>query len=418
MQYINTATRTRWLHTAKSPKRGRKRPLTVSHTPPDLSHQPDFTPFPSHHQHALRTGHGNHMSPKPPHNPRNPLKPKPTTPQPSPYPHHTTLSPTSAPVVPATGTSSHAKPSHAFLVTTTMPTPPPTPPPDVLFTREDSPTAEGSSHDVPPPPTTRDRLIGAFHQWVPVRTTYERLHNGLATGRMQLNRPGRFIGLGTDGVFRNLLAKPELEDDRHRELHPPTYEEAAADALPEYWELTVISPIYDDEVFVEGLPVGNIANLVWNVLVAVAFQFVGFVLCYLLHTLHAAKQGARAGLGVTFVIFGYKRIPANRGLAETLPERLWAADPWRTELLGKGTRLEGVLDEYVSQMPRGKIPAALVATTPYLAYGIIAFGILVIVKALFDYYRVKVTERQILAPLLTAQTTLTVTEITDNANLD
>lgn len=61
MQYITTATRTRWLHTTKSPKRGLKRPLTVSHTPPDLSHQPDFTPFPSHHQHALRMGHGNHI---------------------------------------------------------------------------------------------------------------------------------------------------------------------------------------------------------------------------------------------------------------------------------------------------------------------------------------------------------------------
>ena len=45
------------------------------------------------------------------------------------------------------------------------------------------------------------------------------------------------------------------------------YEAAAADAAPPYWETTVITPgVNGDEVFVEGLPVGNFFAFVWNML--------------------------------------------------------------------------------------------------------------------------------------------------------
>lgn len=40
-------------------------------------------------------------------------------------------------------------------------------------------------------------------------------------------------------------------------------------------------------------------------LVSVAFNFLGFVLTYLLHTTHAAKFGSRAGLGVTLIQYGW-----------------------------------------------------------------------------------------------------------------
>ena len=139
---------------------------------------------------------------------------------------------------------------------------------------------------------------------------------------MQTNN-GRFIGQGTDGVFRNLMAKPDTEEMRQQqELNPPSYEEAAADASPEYWELTMISPMYEDEVFVQGLPVGNIANCVWNALVSVAFQFVGFILCYLLHTSHAAKQGSRAGLGINLIMYGWNLVPQNFGHPDKLPKNI------------------------------------------------------------------------------------------------
>ncbi len=40
-------------------------------------------------------------------------------------------------------------------------------------------------------------------------------------------------------------------------------------------------------------------------LVSVSFQFVGFLLTYLLHTTHAAKLGSRAGLGITLIQYGF-----------------------------------------------------------------------------------------------------------------
>lgn len=36
-----------------------------------------------------------------------------------------------------------------------------------------------------------------------------------------------------------------------------------------------------------------------------SFHFVGFLLTYLLHTTHAARHGSRAGLGITFIQYGF-----------------------------------------------------------------------------------------------------------------
>lgn len=49
-------------------------------------------------------------------------------------------------------------------------------------------------------------------------------------------------------------------------------------------------------------------------LVSVSFQFVGFLLTYVLHTTHAAKHGSRVGLGLTLIQFGL----ALRSRAEDL----------------------------------------------------------------------------------------------------
>ncbi|KAI8373897.1 hypothetical protein BD560DRAFT_393896 [Blakeslea trispora] len=108
----------------------------------------------------------------------------------------------------------------------------------------------------------------------------------------------------TDGVFSNIAAKPESGDKIENEL--PSYEEASADTTPPYWQTTVIAPIgMDDVILVEGLPVGSILIFLWNLTVSASFQFVGFMLTYLLHTTHAAKNGAFAGLGFSLLQYGF-----------------------------------------------------------------------------------------------------------------
>lgn len=160
-----------------------------------------------------------------------------------------------------------------------------------------------------------------------------------ADGRAGVHRP-RVVGggIGQDGVFANLSAKPERrrrgqnsgsaddrgdDDDLEDEMQPPTYEIAAADAVPQYWETTILGgsvhPLANglgwtpggahvgaiEDLIVEGLAVGNFFGFAWNLLVSMTFQFVGFLLTYLLHTTHAARCGSRAGLGITLIQYGF-----------------------------------------------------------------------------------------------------------------
>ncbi|KAH8175158.1 metal homeostatis protein bsd2 [Sarocladium implicatum] len=113
-------------------------------------------------------------------------------------------------------------------------------------------------------------------------------------------------GVGSDGVFANMSARPERVESEKDEM-PPTYEQAAADSAPPYWETTILAPGMGgpDDVYVEGMPVGSVFSFIWNCMISTSFQFVGFLLTYLLHSSHAAKNGSRAGLGITCIQYGF-----------------------------------------------------------------------------------------------------------------
>jgi len=140
---------------------------------------------------------------------------------------------------------------------------------------------------------------------------------------------GRVIGGGrstNDGVFANMAAKPERGEKG--EDHPPTYEQAAADATPPYWETTIVAPgMASDEVYVDGLPVGSVFSFVWNGMISMSFQLVGFLLTYLLHTTHAAKNGSRAGLGLTLVQYGFYMKGTSSRSSDTEPQYGSPPDP-------------------------------------------------------------------------------------------
>ncbi|KAF9571431.1 hypothetical protein EC968_000526 [Mortierella alpina] len=112
-----------------------------------------------------------------------------------------------------------------------------------------------------------------------------------------------------DGVFSNLSAKPRVEKPYEEEL-PPSYKSAAMDVSPAYYESVVSASGYldDDEVLVDGLPVGGILGFMWNVIISMSFQFVGFFLTYLLHTSHSTKEGSKTGLGITFISMGFRML--------------------------------------------------------------------------------------------------------------
>lgn len=254
----------------------------------------------------------------------------------------------------------------------------------------------------PQPLTYQQRLVNVVLSIFPIRQTYDRLSNGISTGRLQANTPGRFIGLGTDGVFRNLAAKPDRElDILNREQHPPTYEEAAADAAPEYWEVGVVNPVFEDEVFVRGLPVGTIGILFWNVMMTVAFKMVAFVLCYLLHTSHAAKEGTRVGFGAMLIMYGYSILPTNFGSPDRIPPRFLPENANNIVVRSLAMKIAGDLSTYVLDIsgPVHKALSTFMSShEPYVAYGVIAFGLFTIILAFNNFYQVKQDEQRMLAP--------------------
>ncbi|KAF9466574.1 hypothetical protein BDZ94DRAFT_1251260 [Collybia nuda] len=129
-------------------------------------------------------------------------------------------------------------------------------------------------------------------------------------------------GIENDGVFANVMAKPQRsrivqtedgdiqimpEDSNQKEI-PPSYADAQADAVPPYWETTVHAPASLEpgaDMIIDDLPSGSFWIFAINLFISFFFQFVGFLLTYLLHTSHAAKFGSRAGLGLTLIQFGF-----------------------------------------------------------------------------------------------------------------
>ncbi|TFY56566.1 hypothetical protein EVJ58_g7557 [Rhodofomes roseus] len=100
-------------------------------------------------------------------------------------------------------------------------------------------------------------------------------------------------GTNNDGVFANVVAKPSrsvviqegdetflVPEDAQKDA-PPSYAAAQQDAVPPYWETTIHAPTASTEpgeIVIDGLPTGSLFSFLWNMLVSVSFQFVGFML--------------------------------------------------------------------------------------------------------------------------------------------
>jgi hypothetical protein len=225
---------------------------------------------------------------------------------------------------------------------------------------------------------------------------------------------GRVYGGGNGGVWANLSAKPTRGEDaeekppvsthiwdfvyRHRLTWTQTYEQAAADATPPYWETTILAPgTYGDEVFVEGLPVGSLFSFIWNAMISMSFQLVGFLLTYLLHTTHAAKNGSRAGLGITLVQFGFgfRSAVLNPGSGSNdapgagfdggVPNEPNSHD-FDPDTLGGPT--SGGIDT---------TPAASAVTgSDWIAYGLMIIGWFILIKSVSDFIRARRHEQLVL----------------------
>ncbi|KAH6915324.1 metal homeostatis protein bsd2 [Coprinopsis sp. MPI-PUGE-AT-0042] len=312
-------------------------------------------------------------------------------------------------------------------------------------------------YDFPPPgsppplsATAFPNEIGNSNGYVPVfdgssvpppqQPWYKRATNVLPEGvrdRLGLgpSRPAGPVGGGinNDGVFANVVAKPTrpvrvqngdeayvVPEDSQSEA-PPSYHQAQADAVPPYWETTVHAPFAPDsmgEMIVDSLPTGSLFSFCWNMLVSISFQFVGFLLTYLLHTSHAARLGSRAGLGVTLIQYGF----ALRGRLDNADgsngeQSAWGSD-WPTATSSQSSAAPAM----PTPMPMGTATdpagfyglqpgnntafggmteeqAAFIAdaTTEWLSFFLMTIGWFILLTSLLGFYRVKRWEKGILA---------------------
>ncbi|OBA27782.1 hypothetical protein HANVADRAFT_51903 [Hanseniaspora valbyensis NRRL Y-1626] len=184
-----------------------------------------------------------------------------------------------------------------------------------------------------------------------INQLYEQLANGGSSLTQQTGTSpssSTTTNNNTNGRNANGIDDGEFE----RGDKPPSYEDAHNDNAPSYWDLSPEGSLYYDEICVAGLPAGSIINFVWNCIVSTSFQFFGFLITYILHTSHAAKEGSRCGLGITFLSLGFKLMPNNVsnkvGKGKEIP-RLQSLNPFNHDLsvFYKGSNpdsLEAVVD--------------------------------------------------------------------------
>jgi len=225
--------------------------------------------------------------------------------------------PTPPPVI--VQTPSHVPGTYNFDAVDYDSPPPGSPPPPSSFAL---PNSHGNSNGLVPEFDSPSSRRGPTRMWFRRAAATLLPSSFLSYVGLAPLRPSGPIGGGTnnDGVFANVTAKPSvpgrvqdgdnmyLVHEDTRQDAPPSYASAQADAVPPYWETTVHAPFAPNsigEMVIDSLPTGSLFSFCWNLLVSISFQFVGFLLTYLLHTSHAARFGSRAGLGITLIQYGF-----------------------------------------------------------------------------------------------------------------
>jgi hypothetical protein len=170
-----------------------------------------------------------------------------------------------------------------------------------------------------------------------------------------------------------------------------TYEQAAADATPPYWETTILAPgMSSDEVYVDGLPVGSLFSFIWNGMISMSFQLVGFLLTYLLHTTHAAKNGSRAGLGLTLVQYGfYMRSAPDR--PEGNPGQFNTGPPDPNSHNFDPNNVDGTQGDASQDETSG------LTGVDWVSYMLMIVGWFILIRAVSDFLRARKAEQLILS---------------------
>ncbi len=189
-----------------------------------------------------------------------------------------------------------------------------------------------------------------------------------------------------------------------------------------------------DEVYIDGLPVGSLFSFAWNGLISMSFQWVGFLLTYLLHTTHAAKNGSKAGLGIAMVQMGFQMKSSRSSSSDDIvvggdggqPQQPNTApqDPNSHDISGLGESFSSSLAAALNGQPGGDLviggssglelsdgaggdgvpgggrrladPEWSVSNMDWLAYALMIVGWFILIKSVSNYVKVRRHEQLVL----------------------
>lgn len=147
-----------------------------------------------------------------------------------------------------------------------------------------------------------------------------------------------------------------------------------------------------DEVYVDGLPVGSLFSFIWNGMISTSFQLVGFLLTYLLHTTHAAKNGSRAGLGLTLVQYGFFTGGTKAGDGDTGNPGQFSGTPPNPNAHDFDPNH---VDGSAAASNGGTVQTGL-SSSDWIAYVLMIVGWFILIRAVVDFLRVKRHERMVM----------------------
>lgn len=142
------------------------------------------------------------------------------------------------------------------------------------------------------------------------------------------------------------------------------------------------------------MPVGTVFAFLWNGMIVLSFSVIGFLLAYLLHTTHAAKNGARAGLGLTLVQYGFymKGSPSGSKDQDTGNPGQFADVP-PPDPNAHDFDPDAVPDANAATSSGG---IAGIASSEWFSYILMIVGWFILIRAVSDFLRARRNEQIIL----------------------
>ncbi len=130
-------------------------------------------------------------------------------------------------------------------------------------------------------------------------------------------------------------------------------------------------------------------------MISMSFQLIGFLLTYLLHTTHAAKNGSRAGLGITLVQYGFYMKGSGNSKSPTngAPDSPYSPpDPNAHDF--NADQVASNAAAATETTSSGGF--ASIAGSEWLAYALMILGWLILLRAVSDFLKARRHEQLVL----------------------